>query len=337
MRSARGLWGWRGWGHRAERGRAGHGDRLGARGLRRGVEAARIRIGHGARQTLLVGTANLTIAQIEPRSGQVMGTVNVPTPPWHIAADETDIYFGGWLGRFDLATQEVVSFASNDGHTVAAGIAIAPSGTVFASNLYYFRPDTSCGTCSTVVSYPDPNGSSPAGRSNYFFGYVRPLAGGEGVLSGQQIGFTDDARLLVTSKAGDGVFVSDAPVVELCCGPNAIDFLPLVTDPANTIMRFALRGEHHLLVLHGTGRLDEHDLATGRLIRPLLQAGTVDPLDLVVADDGTVYVLEKSGRIRVFSDKGRERSSIELPAAAGQPISLALCCSSAPHHGRHRH
>jgi hypothetical protein len=299
--------------------------------------ATTIRIGRGSKEALLVGTADRKILQLEPHAGRLLATLSVDTFPIHIAADEHNIFFGGLMGRYDLATHQLVNFAFNDGYTGAAGIAIAPSGTLFASNLYHFRPDTSCGTCSSVVSFPDPNGADPVGRSNYFFGYVRPLAGGEGVLSGQQIGFTGDARLLVTSKAGDGIFVSDVPVEEICCGPNAIAFLPLVMDPANTVMRFALRGEHRLLVLHSTGRLDEHDLATGRLIRPILQAGTVDPIDFVVSQDGTVYVLEKPGRIRVFSDKGRERSTLALPAGTGQPLSLAMCCGTTRQHGRGHH
>lgn len=293
-----------------------------------------IRIGHGSKETLLVGTADQKILQLGPHTGRLLATLSVDTWPSHIVADEHNIFFGGVTERYDLATRQLVSFAFNDGYTGAVGMAIAPSGTLFASNMYYFRPDTSCGTCSTMLSLPDPNGADPVGRSNYFFGYVRPLAGGEGVLSGQQIGFTSDARLLVASKAGDGIFVSDVPVEEICCGPNAISFLPLVVNPANTVMRFALRGEHRLLVLHSTGRLDEHDLATGRLIRPILQAGTIDPIDFVVSQDGKVYVLEKPGRVRVFSDKGRERSTLVLPTGTGQALSLALCCGTTRQHGR---
>lgn len=302
------------------------------------ASATTIRVGHGSKETMLVGTADRKILQLEPHAGRLLATLSVVNWPSHIVADEHNIFYGGLMGRYDLATRQLVNFAFNDGYTGAVGMAIAPSGTLFASNMYYFRPDTSCGTCSTVLSFPDPNGADPVGRSNYFFGYVRRLGGGEGVLSGQQIGFTGDSRLLVTSKAGDGVFVSDVPVVEgICCGPNAISFLPLVMDPANTVLRFALRGEHRLLVLHSTGQLDEHDLATGRLIRPILQAGTVDPIDFVVAQDGTVYVLEKPGRIRVFSDKGRERSTLALPAGTGQALSLALCCGATRQHGRGHH
>ncbi len=301
------------------------------------ASASTIRVGHRSKETLLVGTADRKILQLEPHGGRLLATLSVDNWPSHIVADENNIFFGGLMGRYDLATRQLVNFAFNDGYTGAVGMAIAPSGTLFASNLYYFRPDTSCGTCSTVLSFPDPNGADPVGRSNYFFGYVRPLAGGEGVLSGQQIGFTSDARLLVTSKAGDGIFVSDAPVEETCCGPDTINFLPLVMDPANTILRFALRGERRLLVLYSTGRLDEHDLATGRLIRPILQAGTVDPIDFVVSQDGTVYVLENPGRIRVFSDKGRERSTLPLPAGTGQALSLAMCCGTTRQHGRGHH
>ncbi len=301
-----------------------------------GPRFPKLRFGHGAQQSLLIGTANRTIVQVELRSGQVMATLSVPTPPWYIAADETNIYFGGWLARFDLATQEIVNFTYNDAYTIVAGMAIAPGGTLFASNLYHW-PGTVCAACSTVVAYPDPNGNNAASRSTYPFGRVRSVPGAEGVLSGQQLDFTDDARLLVTSKAGDGIFVSDAPVVEACCGPNPINFLPLVVDPDNTVLRFARSGDRHLLVLHSTGQLDEHDLATGRLIRPILQAGTVDPIDFVVSQDGTVYVLEKPGRIRVFSDRGRERSTLALPAGTGQALSLALCCGAARQHGRGHH
>jgi hypothetical protein len=215
-------------------------------------------------------------------------------------------------------------------------MAIAPSGALFASNLYFFRPDTSCATCSSVVAYPDPTALKQDDWMNFFYGYVRPLAGGEGVLSGQQIGFTDDAKLLVTSLAGDGIFVSDAPVVAVCCTPQAIAFTALIADDTRTTLRFARRGDKRLLVLHSTGSLDEHDLDTGRLVRPVLQAGTLDPLEMVVAHDGTLYVLEKSGQVRVFSDGGRELGRITLPAAAGQAVSLALCCG-APPHGKHRH
>jgi hypothetical protein len=291
--------------------------------------------GRRSKETLLIGTSNQTIVQVDPKSGHLMATLTVPTLPTHIVADETNIYFGSSLGRYDLATHEVVNFAFSDGFTGAVAMAISPGGTLFASNMYYFRPDTSCGTCSTLVAYPDPNGMNPEGRINYFYGYVRPLPGGEGVLSGQQIGFTDEAKLLVTSKAGDGIFVSDAPVAEVCCGPTNIAFTALVADDTHTTLRFALRGDKHLLVLHSTGSLDEHDLATGRLVRPLLQAGTLDPLDLVVGHDGTLYVLEKSGQVRVFSEHGRELGRITLPAAAGQAVSMALCCG-APTHAKHR-
>lgn len=295
-----------------------------------------IRFGRGSKETLLIGTSNQTIVQVEPRSGKVMATLNVPTRPTHIAADETNIYFGGWLGRYDLATREIAYFALSDGYTEAVAMAISPGGTLFASNLYFFRPDTSCGTCSTVVAYPDPSGINPESTIHFFYGYVRPLAGGEGVLSGQQIGFTDEAKLLVTSAAGDGIFVSDAPVAEVCCGHTELAFKVLVADETHTTLRFALRGHKRLLVLHSSGSLDEHDLATGRLVRPVLQAGTVDPLDLIVARDGTLYVLEKSGQIRVFSKRGRERGRITLPAGAGQAVSLALCCGAPPHGKHHR-
>jgi hypothetical protein len=296
---------------------------------------AAICVGRGANETLLIGTSNRTIVQVEPRSGQVLTTLSVPTLPMHIAADATTIYFGGWLGRYELATQALVSFAFSDAFTGAAALAISPSGTVFASNLYYFRPDTGCGTCSTVVAYPNPTGMNPVGNLYFYYGYVRPLAGGEGVLSGQQIAFTDEAKLLVTSAAGDGIFVSDTPLMEIPGAPRDINFTALVTDDSHTTLRFARRGGQRLLVLHTTGSLDEHDLATGRLVRPVLQAGTLDPVDLVVGHDNTVYVLEKSGQVRVFSAHGRESGRITLPATAGQAVSLALCCG-APPHGQHR-
>ncbi len=37
-----------------------------------------------------------------------------------------NIFFGGLMGRYDLATHQLVNFAFNDGYTGAAGIAIAP-------------------------------------------------------------------------------------------------------------------------------------------------------------------------------------------------------------------
>jgi hypothetical protein len=63
--------------------------------------------GRGSKETLLIGTSNQTIVQVDPKSGHLMATLTVPTPPTHIAADETNIYFGGSLGRYDLATHEV--------------------------------------------------------------------------------------------------------------------------------------------------------------------------------------------------------------------------------------
>lgn len=290
----------------------------------------------GGRDTLLIGTTNQTIVQVDLRSGRVLASLDVEVFPQHIVADEEGMFFGGMpLGRYDFATRQQSRFATSDGFTGTVGMAIAPSGTLFASNVYYFMPDTSCGTCSTAMAYPDPSGQNPEGRLFFAFGYVRELAGGEGRLSGQQLGFTDDARMLVTSKAGDGIFVSTAPVPEICCGPGYIEFEPLVVDESRDTLRFARRGSDLLLVLQRSGRIDEHDLRTGRLLRTVLQPGNVDPLDMVVSDRGSIHVLEKSGQIRSFSARGRESARITLPADAGQAVSLALCCDAPGR--RHRH
>ncbi len=300
--------------------------------------SATIRGARHGRDTLLIGTTNQAIVQVDLRSGRVLASLDVEVFPQHIVADEDGLFFGGMpLGRYDFATQQQTRFATSDGFTGTVGMAITPSGTLFASNVYYFMPDTSCGTCSTAMAYPDPSGQNPPGMLFYAFGYVRELAGGEGRLSGQQLGFTDDARMLVTSKAGDGIFVSTAPVPQICCGPGYIEFERLVADDSRDTLRFARRGHDRLLVLHRSGRIDEHDLRSGRLIRTVLQAGVVDPVDMVVSRHGTVYVLETSGQIRVFSERGRESARITLPAAAGQAISLALCCDAAPRRPRHRH
>ena len=306
----------------------------------REVNADRKHLKPVSNETLLIGTSSRMILQVHPRSGKLIASLKVELADLstgHIAADGHTIYFGGiglGLGRYDIASGEQVRFAWSDGFTSAVAMAVSPAGTLFASNLYAFPPDTLCGTCSVVVAYPDPNGQDPAGRAAFEYGYVREPFIGNGRLSGQQIGFTQTGALLVASSGGDGIYVSTYSVDEACCGTPYLElpFTQLIGDPTNTTIRFADDGHGRLFVLQSTGRIGEYDIATGGFEKIFLQAGLIEPIEIAISHDGSVYVLEKSGVIRGFSKNGKEISSIAVPAAAGQPLSITFCCSA-----RHRH
>ena len=286
---------------------------------------ARLRIGRG--ETLLIGTSARTILQVQPRNGRLLASLQVDDVPRHLAADDVNIYFGGnILGRYEIASGALFAFAFSDGVTAAVAMAIAPSGTLFASNAYLFPPDTTCATCSSVIAYPDPNGVDPQRRFLYLYGYVRDRGTGGGRLAGQQIGFTADGKLLVASFGREGIYVSNTPLTETCCGYREVDFTPLVLDATNTTIRFVRVGLDRLFVLKSGGSIDEFDLVSGAFRTHFVEHGLDDPIEMAVSDNGSIYVLERSGVVKRFSAEGKATASFTTPASAGQPLSITFCC-----------
>jgi hypothetical protein len=202
-------------------------------------------------------------------------------------------------------------------------MAVSPTGTLFASNLYTFAPDTACGTCSSVVAYPDPNGQNPTGSVNYVYGYVTDPSTGNGRLSGQQIGFTDKGNLLVVSSTGYGVYQSN-----LQADQGTLSFTQLVQDPTYSTIRIATDGRGHLFVLHSTGSIDRDNLATGAFEEQFLSVVLNNPIDMTISRHGSVYVLEQGGAIKGFSRRGEQIASFSVPAAKGQPLTIEFCCKS---------
>jgi hypothetical protein len=287
-------------------------------------------------ETLLVGTAMQIIVEVDPRpDGDARILLNVNGVPAHIASHDEEVYFGGWMERYNLRSSNLVQFAFSDAYTLASGIAVSPRGILFASNGWLAAgPGVPTGSDTSVVAFPDPVGQNPAGAIAYLFGAVDDPSVGTAPLTTQQIGFKSDGRLLVTSGTGYGVYEAQIPppasatcAVTMCSG-GTLSFAQLVRDPTFSTIRFATDGRRKLLVLHSSGRIDEDDLATGAFERILVSDMVSDPVDMAISEEGDVFVLEQSGMLRVFSGSGAMIGSIALPASAGQPLSLTFCCHS---------
>jgi hypothetical protein len=289
------------------------------------VPAEGNRLRPGAGETLLIGTSSRTILQVQPRSGRLIAALQVGTDPAHIAADDRNIFFGGFpLVRYEIASGQMFNFAFSDAYTNAQAMAVTAAGMLFASNLYTFAPDTACGTCSSVVAYPDPNNQNPTGAVNYVYGYVSDPSTGNARLSGQQIGFTQSGNLLVVSSTGYGVYQSNLQIDQ-----GTLSFTQLVRDPSYSTTRIATDGQRHLFVLHAAG-IDEDDLTTGAFEKPFLSVTLNHAIDMTISPGGSVYVLEQDGTIKGFSSRGRQIARFTAPAAMGQPLTIGFCCRSRP-------
>jgi hypothetical protein len=288
-------------------------------------------------ENLLVGTAMQTIVEVDPRSdGDVrILTLDVNVVPAHIASHDGDVYFGGWLERYNVRSGKLVQFAFSDAYTLASGIAVSPWGRLFASNAWLAAgPGAPTGSDTSVVAFPDAVGQNPAGAIAYLFGVVDDPSVGSAPLTTQQIGFKNSGKLLVTSGTGYGIYEADVPPrtsatcgVTMCSG-GTLNFVQLVKDPSFSTMRFATDGRRKLFVLHSSGRIDEDDLATGAFERILVSNMVSNPVDMAISEEGDVFVLEQAGTIKGFSSSGAMIASISLPASAGQPLSLTFCCHS---------
>jgi hypothetical protein len=287
-------------------------------------------------ETLLVGTAMQIVLAVDPRpDGDARILLNVSGVPAHIASHDEDVYFGGWMERYNLRSGDLVQFAFSDAYTLASAVAVSPRGMLFASNGWLAAgPGAPTGSNTSVVAFPDPVGQNPAGAVAYLFGAVDDPSVGNAPLTTQQIGFKSDGKLLVASGTGYGIYEAQIPprtsvtcAVTMCSG-GTLSFAQLVRDPTFSTIRFVTDGRRKLLVLHSSGRIDEDDLATGAFERILVSDAVSDPVDMAISADGDVFVLEQSGMIRGFSRSGAMIASIALPASAGQPLSLTFCCHS---------
>jgi hypothetical protein len=288
-------------------------------------------------ENLLVGTAMQIVVEVDPRSGSDVRilTLDVNVVPAHIASHDEDVYFGGWLERYDVRSGNLVQFAFSDAYTLASGIAVSPRGILFASNGWLAAgPGAPTGSDTSVVAFPDAVGQNPAGAIAYLFGAVDDPSVGNAPLTTQQIGFKNSGKLLVTSGTGYGIYEAEIPPrtsatcgVTMCSG-GTLNFVQLVQDPTFSTIRFATDGRRKLFVLHSSGRIDEDDLATGAFERIFVSNMVSDPVDMAMSEEGDVFVLEQSGMIKGFSSSGAMIASISLPANVGQPLSLTFCCHS---------
>jgi hypothetical protein len=259
--------------------------------------------------------------------------VNVDVVPAYIAAHDGHVYFGGWLERFEIRSGKQLEFAFSDAYTTSSGIAVSPQGMLFAANGWLAAgPGFPTGSNTSVVAFPEPKGQNPAGAIAYLFGAVDDPSVGNAPLTTQQIGFKDNGKLLVASGTGYGIYEAEIPPgsslscgVTMCSG-GTLGFVQLTQDPTFSTIRFATDGHRKLFVLHGSGNIDEDDLATGLFERIFVSNGLNRPIDLAISDDGDVFVLEQTGMIKRFSRSGALIASIALPAFAGEPLSLAFCC-----------
>ena len=135
-------------------------------------------------------------------------------------------------------------------------------------------------------------------------------------------------RRSVASFTGDGIYVSNAPLTQNCCGYREVDFTPLVPDLALTTIRFVRVGLDSLFVLKSGGSIDEFDVVTGAFRSHFVEHGLDDPIEMAAADDGAIYVLERAGFVKGFSAKGKPTASFAVPSGSGSPLSIAFCCKS---------